>query len=188
MIVRWLQFGYKKKRSWWGHHAHVGSHLAYILTVEVVELWTIFHEHYSLLGWSSNTGHCISTDHSFAYKDCNVCRSSHFYEAVYFCLFEIWMGISMLSHFSIILRLNPQFNYFSNNSSLFKSCRTPNMILIRCYAQILRSRSPRGNWVQKIKVVGNSFLSTYPKKFFEYLAYLSSYTHFIVSIIRRLQL
>ncbi len=35
----------------------------------------------------------------------------------------------------------------------------------------------------KIKVVGNSFLNTYPKEFFEYLVYLSSYTHFIVSII-----
>ena len=71
-------------------------------TVEVVELWTVFHEHYSLLGQSSIMGRCISTDHRFAYKDCSVCRSSHFYEAVYFCRFEIRMGISMLSHFSFI--------------------------------------------------------------------------------------
>ncbi len=71
-------------------------------TVEVVELWTVFHEHYSLLGQSSIMGRCISTDHRFAYKDCSVCRSSHFYEAVYFCRFEIRMGNSMLSHFSFI--------------------------------------------------------------------------------------
>ena len=45
-------------------------------------------------------------------------------------------------------------------------------------------------WVDPviIKVVGNSFLNTYPKKFFEYLAYPSSYTHFIVFIIPRNQL
>ena len=29
-------------------------------TVEVVDLWTVFHEHYSLLDQSSNMGHCIS--------------------------------------------------------------------------------------------------------------------------------
>ncbi len=65
-------------------------------------------------------GRCTSTDHRFAYKDCSVCRSSHFNEAVYFCLFEIRMGISMLSHFPIILHLNPQFDSFSNNSSLYR--------------------------------------------------------------------
>ncbi len=32
-------------------------------TVEVVELWTVFHERYSLLGQSNNMGCCISTDH-----------------------------------------------------------------------------------------------------------------------------
>ncbi len=32
------------------------------------------------------------------------------------------------------------------------------------------------------------YLNTYPKEFFEYLAYPSSYTHFIVSIIPRNQL
>ena len=53
-------------------------------TVEVVELWTVFHEHYSLLGQSSNMGCCISTDHRFAYKDCSVHRSSHF---LWSCLF-----------------------------------------------------------------------------------------------------
>ncbi len=62
------------------------------------------------------------------------------------------------------------------------------MILIRYYAHMLRSRSSRGHRVQKIKVVGNSFLNTYPKKYFEYLAYPSSYIHFIVSIIPRNQL
>ena len=36
-------------------------------TVEVVELWTVFHEHDSLLGQSSNMGCCISTDQRFAY-------------------------------------------------------------------------------------------------------------------------
>ncbi len=71
-------------------------------TVEVLELWTVFHERYSLLGQSRIMGCCISTDHRFAYKDCSVCRSSHFYEAVYFCHFEIQMGISMLSYFSFI--------------------------------------------------------------------------------------
>ncbi len=30
-------------------------------TVEVMELWTVFHEHYSLLDQSSNMGRCIST-------------------------------------------------------------------------------------------------------------------------------
>ncbi len=35
-------------------------------TVEVVELWTIFDEHFSLLCQSSNIGRCISTDHMFA--------------------------------------------------------------------------------------------------------------------------
>ncbi len=62
------------------------------------------------------------------------------------------------------------------------------MVLIRYYAHMLKSRSSRGHRVQKIKVVGNSFLNTYPKEFFEYLAYPSSYTHFIVSIIPRNQL
>ncbi len=38
------------------------------------------------------------------------------------------------------------------------------------------------------QIIGNSFLNTYPKEFFEYLAYPSSYTHFIVSIIPRNQL
>ena len=57
-----------------------------VTTVEVVELWTVFHEHYSLLGQSRNMGRFISTDHRLAYKDSSVCRSSHFYEAVYFCL------------------------------------------------------------------------------------------------------
>ncbi len=47
------------------------------------------YEHYSLLGQSRNMGRFISTDHWFAYKDCSVYRSSQFYEAVYFCLFEI---------------------------------------------------------------------------------------------------
>ncbi len=31
------------------------------ITVEVVELWTAFNEHYSLLGQSNNMGRCIST-------------------------------------------------------------------------------------------------------------------------------
>ncbi len=55
------------------------------------------------------------------------------------------------------------------------------------YQQIIGSltRSPS---TKKIKVVGNSFLNTYPKEFFEYPAYPSSYTHFIVSIIPRIQL
>ncbi len=62
------------------------------------------------------------------------------------------------------------------------------MVFSKYYAHILRSRSLRGHRVQKIKVVGNSFLNTYPKEFFEYLAYPSSYTHFIVFIIPRNQL
>ena len=39
------------------------------------------------------------------------------------------------------------------------------MVLIRYYAHMLRSRSSRGHRVQKNKVVGNSFLNTYPKEF-----------------------
>ncbi len=39
------------------------------------------------------------------------------------------------------------------------------MVLIRHYAHMLRSRSSRGHRVQKNKVVGNSFLNTYPKEF-----------------------
>ncbi len=62
------------------------------------------------------------------------------------------------------------------------------MILIRVFAQILKSRSRRGHGVQKNKVVGNSFLNTYTKEFLEYLAYFPSYTLFIVFIIPRLQL
>ncbi len=153
-----------------------------------MELWTVFHDHYSLLGQSSNMTHCILTDYRFAYKDCSVSISRHFYEAVNFCLFEIWLVFSMLSHFSIILCENTQFVSFSINSSLFKCIRTQEMIFIRCFTKISRSRSPRGHRVQKIKVVGNTFLNTYPKEFFEYLVYLSSYTHFIVSIIPRIQL
>ena len=34
----------------------------------------------------------------------------------------------------------------------------------------------QGHRVQNIKVVGNLFLNTDPKEFFEYLAYLSSFT------------
>ncbi len=50
----------------------------------------------------------------------------------------------------------------------FKCSKTQKIILIRCYAKILRTTSPRGHWVQKIKVVGNSFLNSYTKEFFEY--------------------
>ena len=52
------------------------------LTVEVMDLWTVFHEHYSLLVQSSDVGRCISTDHRFAYNDCSICRSNHFYEVL----------------------------------------------------------------------------------------------------------
>ncbi len=38
-----------------------------IIKVEVMELWTVFHEHYSLLVQSGNMSCCISTDPRFAY-------------------------------------------------------------------------------------------------------------------------
>ena len=63
---------------------------------------------------------------------CSVCRSSHLWSCLFFAFFQIRMGITMLSHFSIILCWNPQFDYFSSNSSSFKCNRTPKMILIRC--------------------------------------------------------
>ena len=36
-----------------------------VITVEVLELWTVFHEHCLLLGQSSNMGRCISTVNKF---------------------------------------------------------------------------------------------------------------------------
>ncbi len=40
-----------------------------------------------------------------------------------------------------------------------------------------------GGFLTQIKVVGIPFLNTHLKEFFEYPAYLLSYTHFILSII-----
>ncbi len=36
----------------------------FLTTVEVAKLWTVFHEHYSLFGQSSNIGFCVSTGHN----------------------------------------------------------------------------------------------------------------------------
>ena len=43
-------------------------------------------------------------------------------------------------------------------------------------------------WVNPVIWAVDTLLNTFPKKCFEYLAYHSSYTHFIMSIIPRLQL
>ena len=69
-------------------HAHFMFAYVCVATVEVTELWTVFHEHYSLLGKSSNMGCCISTDHRFAYKDCSVYISCLFSKLYSFYCFD----------------------------------------------------------------------------------------------------
>ena len=54
------------------------------------------------------------------------------------------------SNSSIILPYYLQFDSFSSKPLAFKCSRSPKMILIRCYAQILRSRSLIGYGVQKM--------------------------------------
>ena len=42
---------------------HISESILCFLLTTVVELWTVFDEHYSLLDQSNNMGRCISTDH-----------------------------------------------------------------------------------------------------------------------------